>query len=103
MKKDNAVVFSGKEEYRNGVKIYLEKLGLSNICVIEANHALANHGIIKRLEDEHRQGKIVVVVGGYHRERCFLEIVSWAKDYFRKERVFWADNLERLKELPIFK
>jgi|SRR3989344_1934697 len=97
---NNIVVLSGKEEYRNEVKSYLENfLCLDNICLIEADHALANPGIIERLEEEHRQGKTVVVVGGYRRERGFLEIISWASDFFRKERVFWAENIRDIKNL----
>ena len=93
------VVLSGKEEYRNGVKSYLEKLCLSNMCVIEANHAIGNPGIIERLEEEHRQNKNIIIVGGYRRERDFLEITSLALDFFRKERVFWVERLVCIKNL----
>ena|SRR3989338_1862449 len=93
------VVLSGKEEYVNGVKKYLEKLCLSNICVVEANHAIGNPGIIERLEWEHRKGKNIIIVGGCRRVRDFMEIVSWAPEYFRKERVFWTENIRYIKTL----
>lgn len=103
MKTANVVVFSEKEEYRNGVKKFIENfLCLDNVCVIEANHAIANPGIIERLEWEHQQGKNIVIVGGYRRERDFMEIVSSAQEFFRKERVFWAENIMRLKNLKQF-
>ena len=53
--------------------------------------------VVERLEEEHQQGKTVVVVGGYRKERGFLEIVSWAPEYFRKERVFWSENIICIK------
>ena len=103
MKKGKVVVLSGKEEYRDGVKNFIEKiLHLDNICLIEADHALNNPGIIERLEWEHQQGKNVIVIGGYRREMDFMEITSFAQDFFRKERVFWAENLMRLKNLKKF-
>ena len=100
MEKDNVVVLSGKEEYRDGVKSFIENfLGLNDICLIEADHAIANPGIIERLEWEHRQGKNIIIVGGSRAERDFMEITSWAMDFFRKERIFWARNLTCIKEL----
>ena len=103
MEKDNVVVLSGKKEYRNGVKDFIENfLCLDNICLVEANHAIGNPGIIERLEWEHQQGKNIIIVGGNRRERDFLEIISLASDFFRHERVFWAKNLMCLKNLKKF-
>ena len=103
MKKDNVVVLSEKEEYRKGVKDFIENfLHLDNICLVEANHALNNPGVIERLEWEHEQGRNVIIIGGYRRERDFMEITSWASDFFRKKRVFWAENLICLKNLKKF-
>lgn len=103
MKIANVVVFSEKEEYRGVVKNFIENsLCLDNICVIEADHAIANPGIIERLEWEHQQRKNIVIIGGYRRERDFMEITSWASDFFRKERVFWAENIMCLKNLKKF-
>ena len=100
MKKGKVVVLSGKEEYVNGVKSFIENfLHLYNICLVEADHAIGNPGIIERLEWEHRQGKNIIIVGGNRRERDFLEITSWAMKFFRKKRVFWAENLMSIKEL----
>ena len=100
---NNIVVLSGKEEYRNGVKSYLENsLCLENICVVEANHAIGNPGIIERLEWEHRQGKNIIIVGGNREGIDFLEIISWALKFFRKERVFWAKDLRCIKNLKSF-
>ena len=94
------VVLSGKEEYVNEVKKYLENsLCLGNVCIVEANHAIGNPGIIERLEEEHRQNKNIIIVGGYRRERDFLEITSLALDFFRKERVFWVESLVCIKNL----
>lgn len=103
MKKDNVIVLSEKEQYRGGVKSFIENsLCLDNICLIEANHAIGNPGIIERLEWEHEQGRNIVIVGGNRRERDFMEITSWASDFFRKERVFWAENLMCIKNLKSF-
>ena len=100
MKKGKVVVLSGKEEYRDGVKYFVENfLHLDNISLVEANHMIGNPGIIERLEWEHRQGKNIIIVGGNRRERDFMEIISWASDFFRKERVFWAENLMCIKKL----
>ena len=45
--KDNVAVLSGKEEYRDGVKDFIENfLCLDNICVVEADHAISNFGIL---------------------------------------------------------
>ena len=96
------VVLSGKEEYVNGVKEYLEKLCLSNICVVEANHAIGNPGIIERLELECEQKKNIIIVGGSRRERDFLEIVSWSSEFLNKGRVFWAEDLRCIKNLKSF-
>src|SRR3989338_5428823 len=97
------VVLSGKEEYVNEVKKYLENsLCLGNVCIVEANHAIGNPGIIERLEEEHRQNKNIIIVGGYRKERDFYEITSWALDFFRKERVFWAESLVCIKKLKNF-
>ena len=96
------VVLSGKEEYVNGVKKYLEKLCLSNICVVEANHAIGNPGIIERLELECEQKKNIIIVGGSRRERDFLEIISWSSEFLNKGRVFWAEDLRCIKNLKSF-
>ena len=96
------VVLSGKEEYVNGVKKYLEKLCLSNICVVEANHAIGNPGIIERLELECEQKKNIIIVGGSRKERDFLEIVSWSSEFLNKGRVFWAEDLRCIKNLKSF-
>ena len=96
------VVLSGKEEYVNGVKKYLENsLCLDNVCIVEANHAIGNPGIIERLEWEHRQGKNIIIVGG-NRGRDFLEIVSWSSEFLNKGRVFWAKDLRCIKNLKSF-
>ena len=103
MEKGKVVVLSGKEEYRDGVKNFIEKkLCLDNICVVEANHMIGNPGIIERLEWEHRQGKNIIIVGGNRRERDFMEITSLALEFFRKERVFWTESLMRIKKLKGF-
>jgi len=97
------VVLSGKEEYQNGVKFFIENsLCLDNVCIVEANHAIGNPGIIERLEWEHRQGKNIIIVGGYRKEKDFLEITSWALKFFRKGRVFWAEDLRCIKNLKSF-
>lgn len=103
MKKNKVVVLSEKEEYRDWVKNFIENsLCLDNVCVIEANHAISNPGITERLEWEHQQGKNIIIVGGNRKERDFMEITSLASSFFRKERVFWAENLMCLKNLKSF-
>ena len=99
---NDPVVLSGKEKYREGAKKFIKNfLGLNNICVVEADYAISNPGIIERLEWEHRQGKNIIVVGGNRKERDFTEIISQASDFFRKERVFWSKNLLSIKELKL--
>jgi hypothetical protein len=97
---NNVVVLSGKEEYRDAVKSFIENsLCLDNICLVEADHALGNPGIIER---EHGEGKNIIIVGGNRREIDFLEITSLSSNFFRQERVFWAEDLPQLKNLKCF-
>ena len=100
---NNIVVLSGKEEYRNGVKSFIENsLCLDNVCIVEANHAIGNPGIIERLELECEQKKNIIIVGGSRKERDFLEIVSWSSEFLNKGRVFWAKDLRCIKNLKSF-
>lgn len=103
MKKDNVVVLSGKEEYRDGVKDFIENfLCLDNICVVEADHAISNSGILERIEWEHEEGKNIIIVGGNRKEKDFMEIISYTTEFFIKERFFWARSLMHIKELKLF-
>ena len=77
MKKGKVVVLSGKEEYRDGVKDFIENfLCLGNICLVKADHAIANPGIVEKLEQEHRKGKNIIIVGGSRAEKDFLESIN---------------------------